>query len=226
MRLYLDAISLALRQLSDHQTLAIVLRVLLLTLAIFVILGILLWWAAQHWLIPWLGSDEHWVDLAGLALTLSIFILFWFLFRAVAMAVMGLFTDGIVASVEQDHFPAIAARAVPVSWQRGLSMGLRSAFRALFWNMVASPLYLLLLFTGIGLPVALLLVNGLLLGRDLEQMVAARHPQAPSLSTPRRHALGFAAAGAFMVPGLNLVAPVFGAALAVHLFHAQRETHS
>lgn len=220
------AVPMALRQLGDRQTLAMVWRVLLLTLLIFALTGAALWWAVHRWLIaPAVGPDADGQLLAGIALTLSILVLFWFLFRAVAMAVMGLFTDGIVESVEEDHYPGAAARAVPVPWRRGLALGLRSALRALVWNLLASPLYLILLFTGIGLPIALLMVNGALLGKDLEAMVAARHPGTPPLPSSRRWALGLAAAAAFLVPGLNLVAPVFGAALAVHMFHRDREVY-
>ena len=225
--LILETVPLALRQLADRQTVAILWKVLLLTLAIFIALGGALWWAVDRWLLqPEVGSNPDHYLIAGIALTIAILVLFWLLFRAVAMAVMGLFTDGIVESVEEDHFPFAAARAVPVSWQRGLALGLKSALRALGWNLLASPLYLLLFFTGVGLPIALLLVNGALLGKDLEAMVAARHPDAEPMRASRRWALGLIAAAAFLVPGLNLVAPVFGAALAVHLFHREREARA
>jgi CysZ protein len=219
-----QTIPLALRQLADRQTLAVLWRVLLLTLAIFVLLGGGLWWAVDRWLLqPQVGDNPHFYALAGLALTFAILVLFWFLFRAVAMAVMGLFTDAVVDSVEADHFPAAAANATPVSWQRGLAFGIKSALRALFWNLLASPLYLLALFTGIGLPIALIAVNAPLLGRDLETMVAARHPAAEPMPSARRWALGLTVATAFMIPVINLLAPVFGAALAVHMFHRDRE---
>jgi CysZ protein len=111
-----------------------------------------------------------------------------------------------------------------VGFGKGLAMGLRSALRALAWNLLASPLYLLLLFTAIGLPVALVLVNGLLLGRDLEAMVAARHPGAVEpLSARDRNLLGFATAVLFVIPIANLFAPVFGAALAVHMVHGRKD---
>jgi CysZ protein len=219
MRFTLDAIMLSLRQLSDAETLAVLWRVVLLTLLAFAVIGAALWWAGQRWLIPMAGTNGDLADLAALGLAVVILTLFWLLFRSVAMAAMGLFTDRIIESVEEDHYPAAAARAVPVPWRRGLAMGLWSGLRALGWNLLASPIYLVLLFTGIGLPIALLLVNGLLLGRDLELMVASRHPGAAALPNGRRHTLGFVAALAFMIPGLNLVAPVFGAALAVHFFH-------
>ncbi len=222
--LLFETVPLALRQLADRQTLAILWRVLLLTMAAFILLGGGLWWAVDRWLMqPHVGDNPDYYFFAGIVLTLIILVLFWLLFRAVAMAVMGLFTDGIVESVEADHFPAAAAIATPVPWQRGLALGLQSALRALGWNLLASPLYLLLLFTAIGLPVALLVVNGALLGKDLEAMVAARHPGAAPMAASRRWGLGLTASAAFLVPGLNLVAPVFGAALAVHLFHRDRE---
>lgn len=224
LSLLAQTIPLALRQLTDRQTVAVLWRVLLLTLVIFIMLGGGLWWAVDRWLLqPQVGHHGDWYMMAGIALTIAILVLFWFLFRAVAMAAMGLFTDGIVESVEEDHFPAAAARAVPVSWQRGLGLGLKSAVRAVVWNLAASPLYLVLLFTGIGLPIALLVVNGALLGKDLEAMVAARHPGVTPMPAARRWALGLTAAAAFLVPGLSLLAPVFGAALAVHMFHRDRD---
>jgi uncharacterized protein involved in cysteine biosynthesis len=227
LSLLAQTIPLALRQLGDRQTLAVLWRVLLLTMLIFILLGGALWWVVDRWLLqPHVGNNPDYYFLAGMALTFVILVLFWFLFRAVAMAVMGLFTDGIVESVENDHFPEAAARATPVSWQTGMTLGLKSALRALGWNLLASPLYLLLLFTGIGLPIALLVVNGALLGKDLEAMVASRHPGASPMPAARRWALGLTAAAAFIIPGLNLLAPVFGAALAVHLFHRDREAQA
>lgn len=219
----LRAIMLACRQLVDAATLRLLVQVIGLTLLIFALSGTLLWLAVDAWVTPrWIAPDSSYATLAGLGVAVLLLVAFWLLFRVVAMAVMGLFTDGIVASVEEDHYPAAAARAVTVSFAAGVRLGLRSAGRALVWNLLATPLYLALLFTGIGLPIALLLVNAALLGRDLEEMVAARHPGADGeqrLPRRLRWTLGLVTALAFLVPVLNLVAPVFGAALAVHLFH-------
>ncbi len=224
MHAMLSALPLALRQLADRQTFALLLRSLLLTLLIFAVLGGLLWWAVEAWLVPlagaW-GEDGAWAARVGAFVTMML--VFWVLFRALAMAVMGVFGDAIVESVEADHYPAAAAAAVPVGKARGLALGMRSALRALGWNLLASPIYVLLLFTGIGLPIALTLVNALLLGRDLETMVLARHPGLPPLDAGTRYALGLGAALAFLVPVVNLLAPVFGAALAVHMVHRRTE---
>ena len=213
------AFSLALRQLGDARTFRLVAAVAGLSLLVFALLGAGLWVVLDQWLLPrWFPEAEGFSALVALGLTV---LLGWFLFRAVAMAVMGLFTDGIVESVEEDHYPAAAARATPVSFAHGVAMGLRSARRAIGWNLVAAPLYLLLLVTGVGTLALVLLVNMAVLGRDLEAMVLARHPGMAPLSARDRNLMGLAASILFVIPVVNLLAPVLGAAMAVHLLHGR-----
>ncbi|MEQ1687487.1 MAG: EI24 domain-containing protein [Sphingopyxis sp.] len=222
----MKAVALSLRQLADARTFRLMMMVAALTVAIIAGLGLVGWQALLHWLVPrfsgWIGPDEA----AGIAILLTLLI-GWFAFRAIAMAVMGLFTDGIIESVEEDHYPELAARAVPVSFARGVTMGLRSAARALGWNMLAAPAYIALLVTGVGTLVLAVAINAVLLGRDLELMAAARHPALgpQPLARGERFKLGLVAALAFIVPVLNIFAPVFSAALAVHMLHmAKQET--
>jgi CysZ protein len=216
------AFTLSLRQLRDARTFRLVAAVAGLSLLAFALLGAALWVMLDLWVMPrWFAEASEFAALVALGLTI---LLGWFLFRAVAMAVMGLFTDGIVESVEEDHYPTAAARATPVSFARGAAMGLRSARRAIGWNLLAAPFYLLLLVTGAGTLVLALLVNMLLLGRDLEAMVLARHPGMTPLSARDRNLLGLVASALFMVPVVNLLAPVLGAAMAVHLLHGRGVT--
>ena len=213
------AFTLSLRQLNDARTFRLVALVAGLSLLVFALLGAALWAVLDQYVVPrWFADASEFAALIALGLTI---LLGWFLFRAVAMAVMGLFTDGIVESVEEDHYPAVAASATPVSFARGAAMGLRSARRAIGWNLLAAPFYLLLLVTGVGTLVLALLVNMLLLGRDLEAMVLARHPRMTPLSARDRNLLGLVAAALFMIPVVNLLAPVLGAAMAVHLLHGR-----
>lgn len=215
----LRAFTLSLRQLNDARTIRLVMAVAGLSLLVFVLLGAALWVILDQWVMPrWFAEASGFAALIALGLTI---LLGWLLFRAVAMAVMGLFTDGIVESVEEDHYPAAAARATPVGFARGVAMGLRSAQRAIGWNLLAAPFYLLLLVTGVGTLVLVLLVNMLVLGRDLEAMVLARHPGMAALSARDRNLLGLAASALFMIPVVNLLAPVLGAAMAVHLLHGR-----
>lgn len=223
MRAMMRALSLSLRQLADARTLRLLLLTVALTLLLFAGAGVILWWALDAWLLPRLAGPEATIGAAPLALLLTI-AGGWFLFRAVAMLVIGLFTDGVVESVEEDHFPDVAARAVPVGVIAGLRLGLRSALRAIGWNLLALPAYIVLLVTGVGTFLLALVINAALLGRDLEAMAASRHPSLGPrpLLRGERWWLGLFPALLFLVPFLNLLAPVFGAALAVHMLHGRR----
>ena len=136
--------------------------------------------------------------------------------------------DGVVAAVEARHYPAAlsSARAVPL--HRSMRMGLGSAARFLLVNLVMTPVYLALLVTGVGTAAAFFVVNARLLGRDLTDMVASRHLPGAAMrdwrtaNTGGRFLLGLAGTGLFVVPVVNLLAPVLGAAMATHLFHRTR----
>ena len=62
----------------------------------------------------------------------------------------------------------------------------------------------------------------------LGDMVAARHLPAPLMRQWRRTTaggrllLGFAGTGLLLIPFVNFVAPVLGAAMATHWFHERR----
>jgi uncharacterized protein involved in cysteine biosynthesis len=216
----MTAITLAFRQLGHPATLRLVLLVALITLLIFAVFGALGGWVASRWILPALPDDGSDRLIALLLLVLYALSAF-FLFRSVAVAVMGLFTDGIVASVEEEHYPEAAARARHVSFATGLRLGLASLGRALGWNLLALPFYLGLIVTGIGPFLLMWLVNAALLAHDCEAMAAARHPDGPRRPLDRRSrwVLGLSTSAMFLIPLANLFAPLFGAALAVHLLH-------
>lgn len=220
----IDAFLLSLRQLGDRAILAVVAKSLAVTLALLATLGVGLWYAGGA-LARWLGLNPTASGIAGVVALLAGVAFGWLIFRALAIAVVGLFADEVVEAVERRHYPDALAAARPVPFARGLAMGARSAARTLLWNLAAVPLYVLLLATGVGTPIGFLLVNALLLGRDLGDMVAARHRTAGQLSAFRsatrvpRALLGAAATALFLIPVVNLLAPVIGAAMATHLFH-------
>ena len=214
----------ALKQLSNPRIWRVIIKSVLLTLILFALFGLALWKGLDRWGGAMLQGDN-----ADFTVFIAIIITIasgWFLFRAVAMLVMGIFSDEVVEIVEAKYYPAANAKAQKVSFARGLRLGLASAGRAIGYNLLASPLYALLLITGVGLIVALVLVNGLLLGRDLQDMVMARHRhdhEMTPLPKATRFALGLIVALLFLVPVANLLAPVVGAAMAVYLMH-QRKT--
>jgi CysZ protein len=227
----IHAFFLSLGQLLDRPIALVFLKSVLVTAVLFVAAGVGLWYgmhALEDLASAWLGAaaDRGW--LADVLTILVFLFAWWLLFRAIAIAVIGVFGDEVVAAVERRHYPAAHAQAREVPLGRSVAMGLGSAARAIGINLLFSPLYLLLLVTGVGTAVAFFLVNSWLLGRDLGNMVAARHMGARELpgwrgrTRFRRFGLGAIGTGLFLVPVLNLVAPVVGAAMATHAYHRGR----
>jgi CysZ protein len=225
----LRAFLLSIGQIGDRAFAAVFLKSLAVTLALLAALGGGLWYGAAR-LTAWLGWGASAGGLLGAVALLAAFGLGWLLFRAVAVGVMGVFADAIVIAVEAKHYPAALATARDVPLARGIALGLRSAMRALLVNFALAPIYIALLVTGVGTWLLFFLVNGWLLGQDLGAMVAARHiPDAMMRDWRKtgavdRFALGVAGTALFMVPILNLFAPILGAAMATHLFHSGRNT--
>jgi uncharacterized protein involved in cysteine biosynthesis len=225
----LRAFLLSIGQIGDRAFAAVFLKSLAVTLALLAALGGGLWDGAAR-LTAWLGWGASAGGLLGAVALLAAFGLGWLLFRAVAVGVMGVFADAIVIAVEAKHYPAALATARDVPLARGIALGLRSAMRALLVNFALAPIYIALLVTGVGTWLLFFLVNGWLLGQDLGAMVAARHiPDAMMRDWRKtgavdRFALGVAGTALFMVPILNLFAPILGAAMATHLFHSGRNT--
>jgi CysZ protein len=217
------AFVLAVGQLGDRAILRVLAKSFALTVVLLTTLGAALWFAGRE-LGRWLGLGSGSVLAGALALAAGI-ALGWLLFRAIAIAAVGLFGDEVVAAVEARHYPTARASARPVSFIQGARMGVASLVRTLLVNLLALPLYILLLATGVGTAIGFFAVNAWLLGRDLGDMVAARHMPARELAAWRgrtrgtRWLLGAAGTALLLVPFVNLVAPVLSAAMATHVYH-------
>ncbi len=218
----LAAFSLALGQLGDRRILAVIAKSLALTVAVFAVAAVAVYFAITQW-TPTDGNGGFVAAaLVGLVLIVSL----WFLFRFVALAVLQLFGDEVVRAVEARHYPASAASARPLGWREELRVGLRSLGRSLGYNLLTLPVALLLLVTGVGTVLVFAAVNAVLLGRELTEMVALRHRDdagnAPLPGFATRTALGTVVVVLLLVPFVNLLAPVLGAAAATHLVHRRR----
>jgi len=170
----------------------------------------------------WLGAGAETASWIGGVL--AFVLLAWFAFPAIAIAVIGLFADEVVEAVERRHYPERAATARSPGIARSARMALASAGRVIGYNLLAAPFYLLLLFTAVGPFILFVLVNAVALGRDLGEMVAVRHRPAEAMpawlaaTRGNRAATGLVATGLFMIPIVNLLAPVLGAAVATHMY--------
>jgi uncharacterized protein involved in cysteine biosynthesis len=195
-------------------------KTLLLTLLIFAMAALGLW-TAVHAVRAYFGWGGG--GIADAAVTsIGVVALAWLLFRTLAMAVMNLFADDIVVAVERSSYPSAAADANPLGAARSVHLALASAARAIGWNLVALPAYLLLLVTGVGTIGLFLALNAYLLGRDLADMVEPRHSAIRPISRVNRWLMGLVSALLFLLPFINLLAPIWSAAMAVHMLHGVR----
>lgn len=220
------ALAKAFGQLADRAVVAVLAKTVTLTLALFGAMGAGLYLALAAAGERY-GVDERW---AGLAAVLLVPVAMWLLFRIVALAVLQFFADEVVAAVEARHYPALATQAKALPFRRDLANSVKGLMRALGYNLLALPVAAVLAFTAIGPAVVFLLVNAVLLGRELTEMVWLRHrtgsQDALPLGGPSRFLLGAAVTGLLAVPFANLLAPVVGAAAATHLVHSRKDRFS
>jgi uncharacterized protein involved in cysteine biosynthesis len=226
MRAVATSLLLAFGQLADPKVLRILLKTLAVTLVLFVAVAAGGWYAIDA-LLAWAGlgdtlftGAEPLRELASLLLAL---VGLWLAWRIVAMAVIQFFADEVVQAVESRHYPEAARRARNLPLREQFSTSLAAAGRALAANLVVLPFALILLVTGIGAALLFWLVNAMLIGRELQDMVWLRHRRDPRDPAPvgkaERFLLGGVVAALLALPLVNFIAPILGAAATAHLIH-------
>lgn len=220
------AFALALGQLSDPAILRVLAKSLLATLAIFAVLGVAAWRGLDALLADYAAGYDELSGLIAIALTV---IGGWLLFRIVALAVLQFFADDVVRAVERRHYAA-EANVPDLPFSEELAASAKGLLRVIAVNAVVLPVALVLLVTGIGTAVLLWAANAWLLGRELTDMVWLRHrgerTELAPVSGLTRFVLGGIVAALLIVPGVNLLAPVLGAAAATHLVHRARASRA
>lgn len=170
-------------------------------------------------MLPELPSWAGWLGLlatvfAGLALALGLGLLI----APVTAVIAGFFLDDVAEIVERDDYPLDPpGRPLPLATAAIVSakfLGLMIA-----GNLLA---LLLLLVPGVNIA-AFFVVNGYLLGREFFEFAAMRfRSEAEAKALRRRHAgtvfvAGLLIAAVLSVPLVNLLTPLFAAAMMVHL---------
>lgn len=222
----LDAARAAASRLFSPEFRSVFLKTLGLTLLALVALwfGIegLLEWLAWPWLeglLPGLPSWAGWLGaiIAGIVLAVGMALLI----APVTAIVAGLFLDDVAAVVESTDYPHDPpGRAVPAL--RSLALAIKFFGVVILGNIVA---LLLLLVPGVNIA-AFFVVNGYLLGREFFEFAAMRfRPEAQAKALRRKYAgtvflAGLVIAVFLAVPLLNLLTPLFAAAMMVHLHKA------
>ncbi len=179
-------------------------------------------WLALPWIdamLPGFPAWAGWLGLiaaivAGLGLALGLALLI----APVTAIVAGLFLDDIAETVERNDYPLDPpGKAVPAL--RSFVLTLKFLAVIIVGNIVA---LLLLLVPGINIG-AFFLVNGYLLGREFFEFAAMRfHAESEAKALRSRNAgkvflAGLVIAAFMAVPLLNLLTPLFAAAMMVHM---------
>ena len=161
--------------------------------------------------------------LAGFGLVIGLA----YLVPAATALVAGYFLDDAAALVEREHYPnEPPGQALSVG--RALLYGARFAALSVMVNIVA---LLLVFIPGVNL-VAFFAANGYLLGREYFELAAGRFrpmPEAAALRQRHRGTVflaGLLIAALVVVPILNLLTPLFGIALMVHVYQGIKDQES
>ncbi|UVK55203.1 sulfate transporter family protein [Mesorhizobium sp. AR02] len=179
-------------------------------------------WLALPWLqalVPGIPSWAGWLGgiIAAIALAFGMALLV----APVTAVIAGLFLDDVAEVVERTDYPRDPiGRAMPAL--RSLVLAIKFLGVVILGNIVA---LMLLLVPGINIA-AFFIVNGYLLGREFFEFAAMRfRPEDEARALRRQYAgtvflAGLVIAAFLAVPLLNLLTPLFAAAMTVHLHKA------
>lgn len=150
----------------------------------------------------------------------------YLLFPGIVTMVMGLLADQIATAVEDEYYPnRRGTRKVPVG--DVVISAAKLTLMMLIINLLAALPYLLLLFftAGTGTLALFIVINGYLLGREYFEMVAIRHADRRMVDelrvtySSKVFLIGCLMAGMFVIPFVNILAPILGAAIMTHMVH-------
>lgn len=225
------AFLLALGQIGDPRFRKVLLLGIGLTLALLVAA-----YAAVLWLVSGLVGDQvvlplvgevHWLnDLLSWSSVLLMMVLSVFLMIPVASAITSMFLDEVAQAVEDRHYPGLPP-VRPVPFWDALRDTVNFLGVLIAANLVALVIYLL---SGPFSPAVFWGLNGFLLGREYFTLAAMRRIGREGARDLRRRnwpmiwAAGTLMTVPLMVPVLNLIIPILGAATFTHIYHGVADT--
>lgn len=181
------------------------------------------WFAIDYILVYYVGSISSWaLGLIEGTAVLGLLAVMWILFPAIVTGICGVFLDDVVTAVEARHYPGDPPGQEPPLWP-SIWRAVKFTVLVVSINILIMPFYLI----GLLIPpilIVIFLVNGYLLGREYFELAAFHHLNDDEVVAVRRRngtpvlLGGIAIAVGFTVPFLNLIVPVVGAAMMVHIF--------
>lgn len=210
----IDSISLAIRSLTRGAMIRIFIASLLLNAAVLASLTLGIFWALDSvTLFGW------WDSLADYGLGVLAVILAYFTFPLLLPIMVSFFDTTIASKIEARDYPHVPVPQPPF-WPT-LAQDVMFSLKVLLLNLLVLPFYLIP-FINIPLYYSL---NGYLLGREFFRVVAGRHVT-PNVGKQlwRKNwvvllGCGISITVCATIPFLNLIAPIWGVAVMVHLFH-------
>jgi len=199
-------------------------RILWTSLALTVALLALVWFGLTRLISAYLADNPLTVEypmLDGFVFFFAgagLFVVLAYLLPAVSALVAGYFLDDAAEIVERSDFPQDPPGR-PLSVGQSLLYGLRFAGLSLLVNLAALTLF----FIPVVNIAVFFIANAYLLGREYFEMAAGRFQpmaEAARMRVENRGtvlAAGALVAGLVLVPFLNLLTPLFGVALMVHV---------
>ncbi len=220
----------ALGQIGDPRFRRVIWLGLLLTIALLVAAYAVLLWVLDTFIGPdayfeVLGRVVSIGDLLSWSSLIFMLVLSFFLMIPVASAITSLFLDEVADAVEVRHYPSMPPTP-GVPFFDAFRDTLNFLGVIIGANTLAFVIYVFLPFAT---PFIFFGLNGYLLGREYFQLAATRRiGREGAKALRKRHALTIWAAGILMalplvVPVLNLVIPILGAATFTHIFHGLKE---
>lgn len=179
-------------------------------------------WPWMEQLLPGMPAWAGWLGIAaaivaglGLALVLALMI------APVTALVAGIFLDDVADVVEREDYPAEPA-GTPLPLGRSVIVSLKFLIVVILGNILA---LFLLFIPGVNL-IAFFVINAYLLGREFFEFAAMRYrSEAEAKALRSQYGVTVFLAGlliaAFMaIPIVNLLTPLFAAAMMIHLHKA------
>ncbi|MDZ7823455.1 MAG: sulfate transporter family protein [Ahrensia sp.] len=227
----------ALRELFDPKMRNVFWKAVGLTLVALIVVWKLLQIIVETFAIPFISgwfstlSPATWTApfgvVAGIIAGIGLAAGLAFLIGPVSAAIAGLFLDDVAEHVEKQDYPDDPlGTAMPLG--HSVIMSLRFFVLIIIGNLFA---LMLLLVPGVNL-IAFFAINGYLLGREYFEFAARRHHDAATVNRLRSQysgtvmMAGLLIAGFLAIPIVNLMTPLFGGALMVHLHKAVAAKHS
>jgi CysZ protein len=216
----LSAFLVALADLFEPHQRRVLLFSLLGTLGLLLIL-----WLGATWLLQLIHlTGFAWLDRTiGVLGSAAALVLAWLLFPATSALMLGFFVDSVARAVEQQHYPDLPP-ARHQTFAETINMSLQLGMLAVVINLLALPFYL---FPAINLLVYYGL-NGYLVAKEYFTLIALRRLDAAATNALwRQHRLRLVLSGVLIaiplsLPIVNLAAPVWAAAVMLHLFEGLR----